>query len=135
MKNIVTIIFMLVVFQTVDAQDVVNIYSARHYDTDNEGRFDKGHGDQDAIGGNAEINSLGEVIIEEELLDTPKIVYSVKVGSAKLYLPATFVNWYNLRSKISRTSCTALCFKSRRELILLPGIWPSMLLSPGFGTL
>lgn len=64
-----------------------------HGDADNEGRFDKGHGDQDAIGGNADINSLGEVIIEEELLNTPKIVYSVKVGSTKLYLPATFVNW------------------------------------------
>lgn len=36
MKSIATIILMLGIFQTLDAQDVVNIYSARHYDTDDK---------------------------------------------------------------------------------------------------
>ena len=36
MKRILTILLLLVSFQTLDAQDVVNIYSARHYDTDDK---------------------------------------------------------------------------------------------------
>lgn len=58
MKNIATIIFMLVVFQTVDAQDVVNIYPARHYDTDDKlyEQFEKKTG-------------IKVQIIEGELLD------------------------------------------------------------------
>ena len=36
MKSIATTILMLGIFQTLDAQDVVNIYSARHYDTDDK---------------------------------------------------------------------------------------------------
>ena len=32
-------------------------------------------------------------------------------------------------------SCTAPGFKSKRKQILRPGIWPSMVLSPGFATL
>jgi iron(III) transport system substrate-binding protein len=43
MKRILTILLLLVSFQTLDAQDVVNIYSARHYDTDDKlyGRFEE----------------------------------------------------------------------------------------------